>query len=79
MFFFFFVGYLGWRFLIRILLPFGRDSSFMPEPVQIQPNYLSLLPSSHLQHILELLWLILFLSIQYRIYYFYLYSNKIEN
>ena len=26
-FFFFFVGYLGWRFLIRILLPFGRDSS----------------------------------------------------
>jgi hypothetical protein len=24
---FFFVGYLGWRFLIRILLPFGRDSS----------------------------------------------------
>ena len=27
LFLFFFVGYLGWRFLIRILLPFGRDSS----------------------------------------------------
>jgi hypothetical protein len=25
--FLFFVGYLRWRFLIRILLPFGRDSS----------------------------------------------------